>query len=80
MGQKHKEVVQLNKQTLINIMNNSVCSDTDKFRCHTYLCGRIDCEQREGVHPTGRGDVEDGSLLPVKQKYKQRLFYTKKEV
>lgn len=32
--------------------------------CSDYLGGRVDGEEWNGVHPAGRGDVEDGALLP----------------
>lgn len=31
-----------------------------------YLGGRVNSEERNGVHAAGRGDVEDGPLLPGK--------------
>lgn len=29
-----------------------------------YLSGRVDSQEREGVHSTGRGDVEDHTFVP----------------
>lgn len=33
-----------------------------------YLGGRVDGEERNRVHPTGRGDVENGPLFPGNRK------------
>ena len=35
---------------------------------NTYLWGRIDCKQRDRVHATGRGDVEDDAFGPGSRK------------
>lgn len=53
-----------NKQIMFNIKSSSVSGDTDEFRCHTYLCGGINCEQRDGVHAAGRGDVQNDTFGP----------------
>lgn len=37
---------------------------TTREEIHKGLCGRVDREQRDGVHAAGRGDVEDDTFGP----------------
>lgn len=84
--QSNDGLPQRNKEILSNIIKNEnlfserILARLQNDRCCTDLCGRVDCEQRDGVHATSRGDVKDHTFGPETKKKKHNKANLRQEL